>query len=227
MTGLNAFQMAEVVSRYFENNMIVNLGAGLPGFSAEYEQPGVEVMFHAELGLLGFGPLVKEPTAVDRAVLNASMMPVTTRPGTVFCDLETAFEMIRSGKVDISVMGALEVTGRGDLGNIWMPGRVTGNIGGAIDLAACAKRVIVMMEHVTKTGRPRIVNELSVRLTAKRCVSVIVTDIARIEMADDELWVRECFAGHTFADVQRLTEPILRDGTASDLGGDTLLKKLR
>jgi 3-oxoacid CoA-transferase subunit B len=187
----------------------VNLGIGIPSLCAVCIPEGV--IFHSENGVLGYGPLIFEEE-IDKAephYVDAGARFFTPAPGMAVFDVLTSFAMIRGGRL-MTFLGALQVSERGDLAN-WNAGvdALGGTIGGGMDLAVGAKRVIVTMEHTTKDGKPKIVKECSYPLTARRCVDLIVTDLAVMEVSPDGLVLKEMAPGWTPDDVQALTEPEL------------------
>jgi 3-oxoacid CoA-transferase B subunit len=195
-------------AREFQDGNIVNLGIGIPLMAGNFIPEGREVIFHTENGCLGFGAMVElEESDID--LTNASGQPVASKPGMAFFDHADSFGIVRSGRIDITVLGGMQVSEKGDLANWIMPGRKVGNIGGGMDLAYCAKKVIVCMEHATKDGGFKIVNECDFTLTAPRCVNLIITDIAVIEVTEDGLVLKETAPDWTADDVQSLTEPKL------------------
>jgi len=196
------------VAKEFQDGDVVNLGIGLPGLASNFVPAGREVLFHVETGVLGFGEMTA-PGEGDWELVNASGQTVCEQPGMSCFDHAEAFVMIRGGHVDISVMGAFQVSEKGDLANYMVPERQVGVIGGAMDLAVGAKRLIVAMNHTTKDGKPRIVKDCSYPLTAINCVDLIVTDIAVIEVTDKGLVIKEVAPGWTPEEVQSLTEPTL------------------
>jgi 3-oxoacid CoA-transferase subunit B len=186
-----------------------NLGRGIPSLCALYIPEGV--IFQSENGLLGYGPLVREDE-IEKAELyyvDAGGRFLTPAPGMAVFDVVTSFVMISSGRL-ITILGALEVSEKGDLAN-WNAGTdaLGGTIGGGMDLAVGAKRVIIAMEHTTKEGKPKIVKECNYPLTAKECIDLIVTDLAVIDVAPEGLLLREVAPGWTAEEVQALTEPRL------------------
>lgn len=199
----------EIVSRLFTDGMIVNLGVGLPQYCSEVIPEDLEVVLHAEQGLVGFGAMLKDPQRIDASVTNASMIPVEPKPGMAYLDLLTSFALIRGGRLDMSVMGAMEVSWRGDLANHWLSGRPTGGVGGAQDLGCSAKSVVAMMEHFSPSGGSRIVPELSLPMTAPRCVDFIVTEIAFIAVRPAGLVILDTFDGWTSESVMDVTGPEL------------------
>jgi 3-oxoacid CoA-transferase subunit B len=191
-------------AREFPDGGVVNLGYGLPGLCANLIPDGRTVFFQSENGMLGYGPLASDKEK-DYEMINASDQPVTPLPGMCFFDSASSFDMIRGGHVDVVVLGAYQVSEKGDLANWGRPGRPATGMGGGMDLAAGAGRVIVTMLHTTKEGEPRIVRECTFPITARRCVSLIVTDLAVIEVTGPGLVLRETAPGWTLEDVQGLT----------------------
>jgi len=183
---------------------VVNLGYGMPGLCANFIPEGRTVFFQAENGVLGYGNLSTDE-AKDYELINASDQPVLPLPGICFFDSAASFDMIRGGHIDIVVLGAYQVSEKGDLANWGRPGRPATGMGGGMDLAAGAKKVIVTMLHTTKDGGPRIVKECTYPLTAKRCVSLIITDLAVIEVTGAGLVLKEIMPGWTVPEVQHLT----------------------
>ena len=202
------------VARELRAGMVVNLGIGLPTQVANHLERGVDVLFQAENGILGYGAILDED--FDPDVINAGGQPVALRGGASFFDSAASFAMIRGGHVDVAVLGGLQVSARGDLANWSVPERGGGSIGGAMDLAVGARRLIVAMEHRTRDGAPRIVRECTYPLTAPACVDLIVTDLAVIEVAPTGLVLREVAPGVGAEEVQAVTGPVL--AMAADLG---------
>jgi acyl CoA:acetate/3-ketoacid CoA transferase beta subunit len=211
------------VAREFEDGMVVNLGGGIPSLACNFVAEGREVLFHTENGALGYGPTASTEEA-DWDLFNASFQPVTPLPGMSFFSHDEAFAMIRGRHIDISVLGALEVSEKGDLANwaignmaqyngdvvAWIKtGRFPPAIGGAMDLAAGVRKIIVAMIHTTRDGSPKIVKECRYELTGRRCVSLIVTDMGVIEVTPEGLVLKEVAPGLTPDDVQAATEPRL------------------
>ena len=211
------------VAKEFKDGMVVNLGGGIPSLACNFVAEGREVLFHTENGALGYGGTASLENA-DWDMFNASFQPVTPLPGMSFFHHDESFAMIRGGHIDISVLGALQVSEKGDLANwaignmkdhdgdirSWIKtGRFPPAVGGAMDLAAGAKRVIAAMTHTTKDGRPKIVKECSYELTARGCVSLIVTDMAVIEIGPQGLILKEVAPGFTPEEIQEVTEPQL------------------
>ena len=187
----------------------VNLGIGIPTLVSNYIPEGRTVTYHSESGVLNCGPLADEGEE-DVDLINAGGQFLKIVPGMSFFSSADAFAMIRGGHIDVTVLGALQVSEQGDLANWMVPERGVGNIGGAMDLAMGAKRIIVAMEHTDRDDRPKIVKECSYPTTGRGCVSLIVTDIAVIEVAGEGLLLREVAPGWSPQEVQALTEPKLR-----------------
>jgi 3-oxoacid CoA-transferase subunit B len=194
------------VANEFYDGAIVNLGGGIPALAANFVPEGRSVTFHAENGVLGFGGVPPEEEQ-SPYYLGANGIPFSALPGMSFFSHADSFAMIRGGHIDISVLGALQVSERGDLANWTFPERGIGNIGGAMDLAAGCSRIIVAMEHVTPKGQLKILKECSYPLTAARCVTLIVTDIAVIRVTHEGLLLQETAPGWTAEEVQVYTEP--------------------
>ena len=205
--------MAMRIAKELFDGAVVNLGIGIPTLVSSFVPEGMTVIYHTENGAMGFGPVVtaeemKEKADID--LVNASGQYITPQPGMCFFHHADSFTMIRGGHIDMTVLGVLQVSEKGDLANWMFPGRGVGNIGGGMDLAFNAKRVIAATEHTTKDGKPKIVKTCSVALTAPECVDLIVTDIAVIEVKDKSLLLREVAPGWTVEEVQALTEPTLK-----------------
>jgi len=192
-------------AREFTDGSVVNLGYGMPGLCANFIPEGKAVFFQSENGMLGYGNLASDAEK-DYEMINASDQPVTPLPGMCFFDSGISFDMIRGGHIDIVVLGAYQVSEKGDLANWGRPGRPATGMGGGMDLAAGAKKVIVTMLHTTKEGAPRIVKECTYPLTARQCVSLIITDLAVIEVTGKGLILKEVAPGWTVPEIQNLTE---------------------
>ncbi len=202
------------VAREFEDGNVVNLGLGIPTLCSQFVPEGNSVIYHAENGILNYGPMAEEGEE-DVDLTNAGGQFLAWVPGMAFFDSADSFGMIRGGHIDVSVLGALQVSEKGDLANWMLPQRGIGNVGGAMDLASGAKRTIVAMEHVDKKGSPKIVQECTFPLTGTRCVSLIVTDIAVIEIKEQGLLLKEVAPGWTIEEIQDETDAELK--VASDL----------
>jgi len=201
-------------AREFTDGSVVNLGYGMPGLCANLIPGDRTVFFQSENGMLGYGSLATDEEK-DYELINASDQPVTPLPGMCFFDSAAAFDMIRGGHIDIVVLGAYQVSETGDLANWGRPGRPATGMGGGMDLAVGAKKVIVTMLHTTKDDGPRIVRNCTYPLTARRCVSLIITDLAVMEVTENGLVLREIAPGWTVPEVQALTEADIKP--AADL----------
>jgi len=214
---LDQMTIALRAAREFPDGAVVNLGFGIPSLCSLVVPEGRTIIFHTENGALGFGPALTQEQREqwDLYLYNASGQFVSRRPGMSLFDHATSFGMIRGGHVDITVLGGLQVSARGDLANWRAPGR-TGGMGGAMDLAVGAGRVVVTMEHTTKDDKAKIVEECTYPLTAKECVGLIITDLAVIEVTEEGLLLKEFAPGWTVAEIQQLTEPrlIVAEGLA-------------
>lgn len=202
---LNEQTIALRAAREFTDGSVVNLGYGMPGLCANLIPGDRTVFFQSENGMLGYGSLSTDEEK-DYELINASDQPVTPLPGMCFFDSAAAFDMIRGGHIDIVVLGAYQVSERGDLANWGRPGRPATGMGGGMDLAIGAKKVIVTMLHTTKDDGARIVRDCTYPLTARRCVSLIITDLAVIEVTENGLVVKEIAPGWAVPEVQGLTE---------------------
>ena len=202
--GLTRELIALRVARELRDGMAVNLGIGLPTLVSNYLPPDHGVLFQAENGILGYGAIRED--GFDRDLINAGGQPIELRPGASFFHSGDSFSMIRGGHIDVAVLGGLEVSARGDLANWSIPERGGGGIGGAMDLAVGARRLIVAMEHTTREGRPRIRETCAYPLTASACVDLVVTDLAVIDVVAGGLLLSEVAPGVTPEQVQAATD---------------------
>jgi len=205
---LSAEAMAKRVAEELPDGSFVNLGIGLPTLVSSFVPEGRTVVFQTENGILGCGPLAPEGKE-DPNLVNAGGQFVTLLPYASIFDQVESFAMIRGGHIDISVLGALQVSGDGNLANWFVPERGVGRIGGAMDLVTGVKKVIVITRHTTKDGKPKIVERCTYPLTGKKVVDMIVTDLAVIVVTEDGLVLKEIAPGFTVEEIQAVTEPKL------------------
>lgn len=207
-SGLTRELIAMRAAREFRDGDFVNLGIGLPTLASSFVPENVNVTLHCENGMLGYGHIANEDE-IDPELVNAGSQPVTLNPGASFCDSASSFAMIRGGHVNVVVLGAFQVSEKGDLANWLLTERKVGSVGGSMDLVSGSERIIVTMEHTTRKGQPRIVKKCSHPLTGKRCVDLIITDLTVIEVTKKGLLLKEIAPGFTAAEVQAVTEPKL------------------
>lgn len=198
-------QIAQRIAQELKDGYYVNLGIGIPTLVANYVPQGMNVTLQSENGLLGMGPFPTE-AEIDADLINAGKQTVTTLPGSVFFDSATSFAMIRSGRVDLTVLGAMEVNEKGDIANWKIPGKMVKGMGGAMDLVASAQNIIVAMQHTNRSGESKLLSKLTLPVTGLGCVKKIVTNLCVIDVTSHGFELKELAPGVSVEDVQNATE---------------------
>jgi len=206
--SLTKEQIAQRIAKELKDGFYVNLGIGIPTLVANYIPPGIKVVLQSENGLLGIGPFPEAGTE-DPDLINAGKQTITTIPGSAFFDSAMSFGMIRAGKVDLTVLGAMEVSEKGDIANWKIPGKMVKGMGGAMDLVASAKNIIVAMMHTNPKGESKLLAHCTLPLTGARCVKKIVTDLAVLDVTDRGFQLLERAPGITVDEIRSKTEGTL------------------
>jgi 3-oxoacid CoA-transferase subunit B len=198
-------EIAKRIAQELQDGWYVNLGIGIPTLVANYIPEGIDVTLQSENGLLGMGPFPKEEN-IDADLINAGKQTITTMPGSVFFDSSDSFAMIRAGKVQLTVLGAMEVDQSGDIANWKIPGKMVKGMGGAMDLVASAENIIVAVMHTNRAGESKLLKKCSLPLTGVNCVTKVVTNLAVLEVKNGAFHLLERAPGVTVEEIQKATE---------------------
>ncbi len=202
--ALDKTQIAKRIAQELKDGMYVNLGIGIPTLVANYIPEGIEIELQSENGMLGIGPFPTEEE-VDADLINAGKQTVTLRKGGSYFDSALSFGMIRAGRVDLTVLGAMEVSENGDIANWKIPGKMVKGMGGAMDLVASAKNIIVAMQHTDRAGNPKLLPKCTLPITGLECVKKIVTDLGVFEITEDGFLCTEYAPGVTLEEIKQKT----------------------
>ncbi|MEQ8624984.1 MAG: 3-oxoacid CoA-transferase subunit B [Vicingaceae bacterium] len=214
---LDKVGIAKRIAQELEDGWYVNLGIGIPTLVANYIPNEIDVTLQSENGLLGMGPFPTEET-IDADLINAGKQTITTRPGSVFFDSSDSFAMIRAGKVQLTVLGAMEVDQNGDIANWKIPGKMVKGMGGAMDLVASAENIIVAMMHTSRSGESKLLKKCSLPLTGVNCVTKIVTNLAVLEVKNGSFHLQERAPGVSVEEIQEATEGnLIVEGTIPEM----------
>lgn len=203
--ALTKQQIAQRIAQELKDGYYVNLGIGIPTLVANYIPAGMEVVLQSENGMLGMGPFPEKGTA-DPDLINAGKQTVTLLPGGVYFDSATSFAMIRGGHIDLTVLGAFEVSDTGDIASWKIPGKLVKGMGGAMDLVAAAKNIIVAMQHTSKDGQSKLLKQCTLPLTGVKCIKKIVSDLAVLDVTDEGFVLLERAPGVSAEDIKKATE---------------------
>jgi 3-oxoacid CoA-transferase B subunit len=215
--GLDKIGIAKRIAQELVDGYYVNLGIGIPTLVANFSPEGVNVVLQSENGLLGMGPFPSKET-VDADLINAGKQTISTLPGSAFFDSATSFAMIRGGHIDLTILGAFEVSEKGDIASWKIPNKLVKGMGGAMDLVAAAKNIIVAMQHTNRKGESKLLKKCSLPLTGVNCVKMIVTDLAVIQVTDKGFKLLERAPGVSVEEVIKATEaPLIIEGDIPEM----------